>query len=323
MTGIFKANNPLNTFLLFVYGLLLKIGWFLHANPGSNIKQSTFSKTPVDFLTGFFDQHSFFFYLLAYLLIYFQAITINNLITSRHMMARPNYLPAMSYLLITSLFYEWNVLSAPLIACTLLLWSFSLMTRFYNHKNEKGIIFNAGLLVGISSFVYLPSAGFILLIIFALIITRPPKVAEWIVAFLGLLIAWYFLFAWLFLSNRLYSFALPHLTVAYPAIINNTWVYIRLIGLLVLGLAGGILIQASAARQIVQVRKLWTLVLLYFIFGVFVTFINPGYHLEYWIIALLPLAAFIAAAFFNIGKWMALIVHWIIAGAVIYVQYFM
>ena len=30
MTGIFKANNPYNTFLLFVYGLLLKLPMFLH-----------------------------------------------------------------------------------------------------------------------------------------------------------------------------------------------------------------------------------------------------------------------------------------------------
>ena len=30
MIGIFKANNPFNTFLLFIYGLLLKLTWFLH-----------------------------------------------------------------------------------------------------------------------------------------------------------------------------------------------------------------------------------------------------------------------------------------------------
>ena len=323
MTGTFKANNPLNAFLLFVYGLLLKIGWFLHSNPDSNLKQPIFSKGPADFFNNFFDSHSFFGYLLAYLLVYIQAITINSLIISRRMMAKPNYLPAMSYLLITSLFYEWNVLSSPLICGTLLLWSFSLMTRFYNNKNGKGIIFNAGLLVGISSFIYLPAASFILLIILTLLITRPPKAAEWMVAFLGFIIAWYFLFAWLFLSNRLYSFSLPGIKVAYPAILNNTWIYIRLIGLLVLGLAGGIFIQSSAARQVVQVRKLWSLVLMYFIVGVFTTFINPGYHIEYWIIALLPLAAFIASAFYNLGKWMAVIIHWLIVGAVIYLEYFM
>ncbi|MBS1737801.1 MAG: hypothetical protein JSS98_14535 [Bacteroidetes bacterium] len=323
MTGIFKANNPLNAFLLFVYGLLLKIGWYLQFNPKADLKHPVFSKGPVYFFNNVLDNHSFFVFLLAYLLIYIQAITINSFIISRRMMTKPNYLPAMSYLLITSLFNEWNVISAPLIAGTLLLWSFSLMARTYNNKSGKGIIFNAGLLVGISSFVYLPAATFILLIIFSLLITRPPKVAEWLVAFLGFIIAWYFLFAWLFLSNRLYSFSLPGIRVAYPAILNNTWIYIRLIALIVLGLAGGIFIQSSAARQVVQVRKLWTLVFLYFLFGVFTTFINPGYHLEYWIIALLPLAAFIAAAFYNSGKWIALIIHWVIAGTVIYFEYFM
>ena len=30
MTGIFKANNPYNNFLLLVYGVLLKLPMFLH-----------------------------------------------------------------------------------------------------------------------------------------------------------------------------------------------------------------------------------------------------------------------------------------------------
>ena len=37
-------------------------------------------------------------------------------------MQKNNYLPAMSYLLITSLFIDWNILSAPLVINTLLIW---------------------------------------------------------------------------------------------------------------------------------------------------------------------------------------------------------
>jgi hypothetical protein len=37
-------------------------------------------------------------------------------------MQKPNYLPAMSYLLITSFFSEWNVLSAPMVVNTFLIW---------------------------------------------------------------------------------------------------------------------------------------------------------------------------------------------------------
>src|SRR5690606_18012793 len=162
------------------------------------------------------DNYPLSYSVIAYLLLFTQAISFNQFITGRRMMQKPNYLPAMSYLLITSFFAEWNVLSAPMVINTLLIWVWAKMSNLYNNQHAKTTLFNIGLAIGICSFFYFPSLAFTLLVIFALLLTRPFKIAEWMVAFLGIITTWYFLFAWLFLTDRLYTFQLPGFQVSYP-----------------------------------------------------------------------------------------------------------
>src|SRR5947209_10949910 len=45
---------------------------------------------------------------LAYLFLYIQALMVNYLVNEYRMMARYNYLPAMAYMIITSLLPQWN-----------------------------------------------------------------------------------------------------------------------------------------------------------------------------------------------------------------------
>ena len=61
------------------------------------------------------------------------------------MMSRPNYLPGMAYLLVTSFFPEWNYFSAPLLINTLLIFVLGWLFKMYNHPKAKGIVFNTGL----------------------------------------------------------------------------------------------------------------------------------------------------------------------------------
>ena len=43
------------------------------------------------------------------------------------------------------------------------------------------------------------------------------KIAEWIIAFIGILTPWYFLCRWLFLTNKLYSFQLSGFGFSAPS----------------------------------------------------------------------------------------------------------
>ena len=107
MTGPFKANNPYNSFLLLLYGILLKLPMFLH--PAVPVAQQTDGYLYRQMLLQLNYAGSVLpgiYPLISFLLLYTQAISFNQMANGQRLMQKPNYLPAMSYLLITSLFPE-------------------------------------------------------------------------------------------------------------------------------------------------------------------------------------------------------------------------
>ena len=323
MTGIFRANNPLNTFLLFVYGLLLKMVWFSNPQIPEVQKLDGFLFNDIlAFIKPTFDSYPVSYSIVTYLLLFTQAISFNQIIISRRLMQKPNYLPAMSYLLITSFFSEWNVLSAPLVINTFLIWVWAKMSTLYNNQHVKTTLFNVGIAIGICSFFYFPSLAFTLLVIFAILITRPPKVAEWLIAIMGILTTWYFLFAWLFLTDRLYSFHLPGFHISYPLFDQNNAEYAGMILIIIATITGGFFVQSVSGNQVVQVRKSWALMLLYLMVALFIPFINSSHNFQYWMLTTAPVSAFVASAFFYPRiKWIPMALQWIMVAFVIYMEY--
>jgi hypothetical protein len=323
MVGIFKANNPLNTFFLFIYGLMLKLAWFLHpAIPTAQKTDGFLFKELIDKLSVTGSHFPMIYPIISYFLIFTQALTFNRLINDQKMMQRPNYLPAMSYLLVTSMFNEWNVLTAPLVINTILIWVWARMSTLYSNNNPKTTLFNIGMMIGISTFFYFPSLAFVLLIISALIVSRPFILAEWFVSILGIITPYYFLFAWLFLTNRLYGYKLPQFEISYPKFHQNYWELAGICIIIIAFLTGGYFVQANFRKQLVQVRKRWSLLLLYLAVAIFVPFINATHTFEYWILTGIPLSAYIACAFlYPVKRWLPVALHWLMVLVVIVVSY--
>lgn len=321
--GIFKANNPFNPFILFIYGLLLKLAWFINPQlPETQKTDGFFFREILEGLQPFGAKAPIIYPVIIYTLLFTQAVTFNKLINEQKLMQRPNYLPAMSYLLVTSLFGEWNVLSASLVINTLLIWAWAKMSNLYTNTNSKATIFNIGIMIGVSTFFYLPSLAFTLLIIFALIVARPFILAEWIIAVLGIVTPYYFLFAYLFLSDKLNNYKLPQFEISYPYLHGNRWEWVAISIVLLSFLTGAFFVRANFRRQLVQVRKRWSLILLYLLVAVFVPFINATHTFEYWILTAVPLSAYIGCAFlYPSKKWLPLILHWSMVFLVIIISY--
>ncbi len=324
MTGIFRANNPLNTFLLFIYGLLLKSAWFIAPQIPEVQKSDGFLFNDIlIFIKPTFDSWPISYSIVSYLLIFTQAISFNHYMNSRKLMQKNNYLPAMSYLLITSLFIDWNILSAPLVINTFLIWIWARLTNLYKSQHVKSTLFNVGLAVGICSFFYFPSLAFIIMVIFALLFTRAPKVAEWLMPVIGVFTTMYFLFAYLFLTDKLYRFSLPGFTISYPPFTEKNIVYAIMGIVILLMVVGMYYVKMTTLKQVVQVRKSWTLLLFYLIVAILIPFINTTPNFEYWLIAVVPVSAFVASAFFYPRiRWLPMVLHWILVAFVIYMQYF-
>ena len=122
MIGVFKQKSPGNVAVLFIFGLLLKLPLFLH--PKEVVTTINDGQLYQWMAAGMPKGNSMVCSVIAFALLYGQALMINYLVNEFRMIAKQNFLPAMAYLLATSLLPEWNYLSSPMVSNTLIIWMF-------------------------------------------------------------------------------------------------------------------------------------------------------------------------------------------------------
>lgn len=262
--------------------------------------------------------------ILAYVLIFTQALMLNSVFFRHRLLHRPNYLPALAYVLITALFPEWWTLSSTLIANSLLIWAWNNLSDLYKSQKAKQILFNTGIIIGLSSFFYFPSIAFVLLVIAALMIMRPVNIPEWFIALLGVTIPYYFLFAWLYLSgNTDLTRYLPRISISYPQFQQSLWAWVGLLLLMLPFLFSGFYIQNAILRMLIQVRKNWSLLLVYLLIALLVPFINGSRGFGYWILCAVPFAAFHSNFYSQQKSIVPGVFHWVTAGFIVALNYYM
>jgi hypothetical protein len=297
---------------------------FLHPNvPKAQQIDGFLYKAILNWLQPVATGMPFIFPLITFILLFSQAVYFNKLVNDLRIMQRPHYLTGMSYLLITSLFTEWNVLSSPLIINSILIWVWSKMSGLYSDPKPKTSLFNIGIAIGIGTFFYFPSIAFSALIIFGLAITRPFKLAEWLMALLGIITPYYFLLALVFLTDKWKGYKFPGFAVTAPLFNQSTWAYLAIIIVVISSIIGIFYIQQNFRRQLIQARKTWNLTFLYLPVAVFVPFVNATHSFQYWILCAVPVSAFVAATFlYPAKKWFPTLLHWLMVAFVIVINYF-
>ncbi|MGE5518854.1 MAG: hypothetical protein ACM3VS_02925 [Candidatus Dadabacteria bacterium] len=268
--------------------------------------------------------HAFLASFFSLILLFIQAFIINYVMNEYRMNTKQTYLPAMAYLLITSLLPEWNYLSAPLLASTLVIWAFSKLFKMYNLGNANGELYNTGLILGISSYVYFPSTAFVLCIIIGLMILKAFRLNEILLIILGVITPYYFYASYLFLSS---SFSipkfLPGVFLSVPGVKSSIYIALTTFLLGMPFLIGGFYVQKNLHKMLIQVRKNWSILLLYVVISFFVPFVNTTSTFVNWVLMAAPFAAFHACAYyFPIRKFMPNLLFFITAGYIIYNQYF-
>ena len=87
-------------------------------------------------------------------------------------------------------------------------------------------------------------------------------------------------------------------------------------------LIGAWYVQSNLGKMLIQMRKSWSLLLVFLIVSMLIIMANGGNNYVNWLLCAVPLAAFHAAAYFYPkGRIFPLVLHWIIFGYAIYVGY--
>jgi Family of unknown function (DUF6427) len=322
--GIFKQKNPGNALLLLVYALVLKFPVFMHpVLPVLHKEDNYLYRVIFNALDSFFHNSPIIFSIFTFLLIFTQATLFNRICNYQKILPKPNFLPGMSYILVTSLLPDWNHFSAPLLINSLLIWIWYKMIALYNNNRPDPAIFNIGVLTGVVTLLYVPALFFLLLVFFSLLIMRPFRIREWLMGLLGFTFPYYFLFIILYISNHWnWKNIVPSITITLPGMPHSIWFSLGIILLVVPFMIGGYFVQGNLNKMLIQVRKSWSLSLLFLLVAIFVILINHADSYENWIVIAMPFAAFHAAAYYYApNKNMPLILHWLTFAFIIWINY--
>ena len=325
MIGIFKQKSPANILLLLVFGVLIKLPMFLHPHiPAGRVSDSIFFKKFLQLLETTGRSTPSVYPILAFALLFLQAITLTRFINTQRMMSRPTFFPGMAYLLITSLLPEWNHFSAPLVVNTILLFVLSSLFKIYNQQYAKGAIFNIGLALGGASFLFFPAITFIVWILLALAVMRPFKLNEWVLCIIGISTPFYFYAIYLFITDQWnWQHLWPYFSIGMPTIKQSAWLAGSAFLLVVPFLGGGYYVQDNLRKMLIQVRKGWSLLLLYLLGAIFIPFVNNSDTFENWVMAAIPFAAFHACTYFySTFRIIPLLIFWLTVAFILGYQYY-
>jgi hypothetical protein len=263
------------------------------------------------------------FSFLAFIILFIQASLFNRISNHHKLFPKPNFLAGMSYLLVTSLIPSWSYFSAPLLVNLLMIWAWYRMLNLYSTNQPGAAIFNIGLLIGFCSMLYFPSIVFTLMMLFALVTMRPFRIREWIIGLIGVTTPYYFLFIILFLAGKWsWSIIFPAVQFHLPALPGSVWITISIALLVLPFIIGGFFVQNNLNKMLIQVRKSWSMLLLFLMIAATVIFMNADVAYTNWMLTALPFAAFHASAYyFPSQKIFPLALHWIIFGFILVMWY--
>jgi hypothetical protein len=316
----FSRKTPANIVILFIYAVVLKFSILGHLYaPMVNNSDGKLYKALTTYLKGSSLAPS----LIVFVLLMLQAISIAQIMNRGRLMNKPNYLPAMGYLLITSFFIDWNVLSSALIANAIILLVWNLITQLQSAQNPKAILFNIGLLIGLCNFIYVFSFTFLLLAIIGLIVYRAFRLNEYLILLLGFTVPYYFLFVIEYLSDtfKIQNYKI-YFSIHLPQFNNARWVLTGVLIIAVLTIVGIYFVQQQSNKMLVQARKSWSILFFYLCISLLIPFFSSNFG--YWILCLLPAAAFIGAGFLYIkNQKIKSGLHWLLFSFAIYLNYFL
>ena len=325
MIGIFKQKNPANILVLLVVGVLIKLTMFLHPHiPAGRGSDGFLFKKILQFLAPTGKANPSLYPVLAFALLFLQAVMLTRFINTQRMMSRPTFFPGMAYMLITSLLPEWNYFSAPLIVNTILLFVLSGLFKIYNQQHAKGAIFNIGFALGVASFLFFPAITFIIWILLALAVMRPFRLNEWVLCIAGITTPFYFYAIYLFITDQWsWQHLWPYFSVGLPSIKQSAWLAGSAFLLVVPFLGGGYYVQDNLRKMLIQVRKGWSLLLLYLLGAIFIPFVNNSDSFENWVMAAIPFAAFHACTYlYSTLRIVPLLIFWLTVAFILGYQYY-
>jgi hypothetical protein len=302
---LFRNYSPFTVIILVIAAFLMKLQALLHPVAPQAMPDHVLFASLLQVL-GYAFESAFAYTLLTVAVLVSQALFINHITVKHKLFTKNTYLPAFSYLLLTSLNPAFNYFSEPLLINWLVLISVNIMMSLSQTTQPRKQIFNAAFAVCLPALFQFPAVGFILLFFLALVFQRSFNIGEWTVGLMGYLTPIYFFAGVLFLADDLHiSQHIVQVGFAFPQhLVHPVYMIGTTAGLSILVFIGSIGLQQQLNALTIYIRRAWGLVYAYPLVSVLVTFIAVSFVNAEWLIIMPALSILIAHAFsFEKNKW--------------------
>lgn len=321
----FRNLNFLNIFLLLILLYLLRIGLFLNLpeeinsgflDLGNRLLLANASKSILSPFANI---------LLATILVFIQSLLFNRIINLYNVIGKSTFLPALTYVLASSVFTPFLFLSPPLICNFFILFILYRILSSIKNPAVVSTMFDLGMVAAIATIFYFPFSFLTIILWLALVIFRPFNWREWVAILIGYLTIFFFVAVYYFWNDKLANFyeIWRPLTTGFPVFIKIQLIdYIVLLPIAVGLILGFFQLRENFFKSYIQIRKTFQLLFFMFIIAVLAFYIKPDYRINHFLLCVIPVATLLAYYFLNASKkWFYEPLFFMIAGFIIYFQF--
>ncbi|MBK0382183.1 beta-carotene 15,15'-monooxygenase [Pedobacter sp. SD-b] len=301
----FKNLSFFNIFILFALLFVLRLGIFWHLpaniNSGFNIFFSRIL-VPLDFDKLLSPALNIS---LAALVVLGQALIFNRVINNYNILNKASFLPALLFVVCSSVFEPFLILSPPLLSNFLVLFIFTKVLREHKSVDSVAAMFDLGLAVAIGTVLYFPIVLFVLVLFTALILFKPFNWREWASVLVGYITIVFFLGIYYYYNNRLLDFyeIWRPLSTKIPFYIKiNIADYMVLFPIIICLTLGFISLRANFFKSFVLVRKSFQLLALVFLVSILSFYLKSDYRINHFLLCVVPISVTLSYYFINAKK---------------------
>lgn len=321
MLSLFRTNQVVANILLVLYAFIIRLASFLvppqPTDSGGNVLfESLFHwVAPQSKTTA----------ILSLLLVCFQALLV-NIILSRHRMANElTLLPGMFYVFLASCFPDFLYLSPALVATTFYLLALSEMFDTYKNYSAAGKIFNIGLWMGIASLFYSSMLVYLLLAIIGLRSLRAFRFREQLILLGGFIAPYFLTFVYFFINDKQQFFWQKQFAEGFSLFDFefhwNWYGYVKLGFFTFLILMAVVNFNGNMLKKNIQVQKNITILYWGIIIALLAMLIQADVSLNHLFLLVPSLAIFLSFSFLKLHRSLAEVFHLLLLFIVLVLQF--
>ena len=321
MLTLFRTNQILGNIFVLFYLIILRIGAFIHP--------IHYTPTSPGILSGWIYQlappASLGSEITATLLVFIQAIMINQLCARYRFFKEVTLLPGAIYCLITSLMPEFLSLSPLLMGATFLICATFCLFGVYKNSRCADTIFDVGLWIGIASLFQFSFSVFLIWSLIGLSVLRNIELKEFLMALLGWTAPNFLMIVYLFWHNNLPLFFQNHISdnIGFLNIIKGAqavdYIKTAIIGVIIIFTI--ILSGRFYSKKNIDSQKYISLIFWLLFFSATTLLWQANFRIEHLLILSVPLALLLSLALQSVNLAFAEVLHTLLFVSALLMQY--